>query len=393
MYSKSVQNINNLSDQILKVLHKVCGKDKLVLHEPQFCGNEWIYTKDCLDSNFVSTVGSYVDRFEEELKSYTGAKHVIAMINGTSALHMALLLIGIKPGDEILLPSLTFVATANAVNYCGAIPHFIDSNEDTLGIDSSALSSWLNQIAEIRGNKCFNKQTGRPIHALIPMHTFGHPCDLDNLKKIAHDYKLIMVEDAAESIGSWYKGCHTGTIGQIGILSFNGNKTITTGGGGAILTNDDKLAKRAKHLSTTAKKPHRWIYEHDEIGFNYRLPNINAALGCAQLEQLPDFLTSKRRLFTRYAEAFDSLKQVRLISEPAGSKSNYWLQTIVLDESVANQQNAVLKITNDYNIMTRPVWTLLHKLKPYHNFPKAPLPIAESLERRIINIPSSVGLA
>ncbi|MFJ3044299.1 LegC family aminotransferase [Herbaspirillum chlorophenolicum] len=384
---------NDLPQQIVRALQQVCGQGPVALHEPRFSGQEWEYLKACLDSTFVSSVGKYVDRFEADLAAFTGAKHAIAVVNGTAALHVALLLAGVERDDEVLLPALTFAATANAVHYCGAIPHLVDSSEDSLGIDPQALRAWLGTTARREGGVCINTRTGRRIRALLPMHAFGHPCDIDGLLGVAHDFGLVLVEDAAESLGSWYQGRHTGTFGLLGTLSFNGNKTITTGGGGAILINDSALARRAKHLTTTAKLPHRWSYVHDEVGFNYRLPNINAALGCAQLEQLPGFLASKRHLFERYREAFSSIPQVRLVAEPQGCTSNYWLQTLLLDAGVEQRRDDVLDATNTAGMMTRPAWELMHRLAPYAACPTAPLPVAESLARRLINIPSSAGLA
>lgn len=388
-----MQTPQNIPAQVVQALTQVCGPGPVALHEPRFGGQEWSYVKDCLDSTFVSSVGAYVDRFEADLARFTGAKHAVAVVNGTAALHVALLLAGVVPGDEVLIPALTFIATANAVHYCGATPHFVDSNLETLGLDPVALREWLKHCSEQRGGVCVNKQTGRPIRALLPMHTLGHPCDLAGLLAVAGEFGLALVEDAAESLGSLYQSRHTGTSGLLGTLSFNGNKTITTGGGGAILTNDTALARRAKHVTTTAKRPHSWAFEHDEVGYNYRMPNINAALGCAQLEQLPGFLQSKRRLYARYAAAFAATPEISLVAEPAGCESNYWLQAILLNEAVAGQRDEVLKATNDAGLMTRPVWTLLHRLTPYLDAPRAPLPVAESLERRLINIPSSAGLA
>lgn len=382
-----------LAAAVLARLQQTLGNRSVALHEPVFAGAEWTYLKECLDTTFVSSVGTFVDRFEADLAAYTGARHAVAVVNGTAALHVALLLAGVEPGDEVLVPTLTFVATANAVRYCGATPHFMDSDEGTLGMAPEALRAWLDAMSEMRSGVCANRHTGRPIRALLPMHTFGHPCDLDGLLAIARDFGLELVEDAAESIGSYYGSRHTGTLGRLGTLSFNGNKTITTGGGGAIITSDPDLARRAKHLTTTAKVPHRWEYVHDEVGFNYRLPNINAALGCAQLEQLPGFLDSKRRLFERYAAAFRDLPSVRLMSEPEGCISNYWLQTLVLDETVSSERDKVLATTNAAGVMTRPAWGLMHRLAPYRDCPRAPTPVAESLERRIVNIPSSAGLA
>jgi len=382
-----------LASAILDRLRQVLGDRPVALHEPVFKGSEWLYLKECLDTTFVSSVGKFVDRFEADLAAFTGAQHAVAVVNGTAALHVALLLADVKPGDEVLVPTLTFVATANAVRYCGATPHFVDCDERTLGMCPTSLREWLNSATDQRAGLCVNRRTGRVIRALLPMHTFGHPCDMDGLLAVAHDFGLVVVEDAAESIGSYYHGRHTGTLGRVGTLSFNGNKTITTGGGGAILTNDASLAQRAKHLTTTAKVPHRWEYVHDATGFNYRLPNINAALGCAQLEQLPSFLASKRRLFDRYVTAFYDVPGVRLVREPAGCTSNFWLQTLVLDAAFADERDSVLATTNDAGVMTRPAWGLMHRSAPYLDCPHAPTPVAVSLERRIINIPSSAGLA
>ena len=386
--------MSTLSQTITESIQQALNSPKefVPLHEPSFSGNESKYVQECIESTFVSSVGKFVDRFEKEIADYTRAKYAVAVVNGTAALHVTLLLAGVESGDEVLVPALSFVATANAIRYCGAVPHFVDSEERTLGMDPEALRNYLQSSSEQRDGICVNRNTGCPIRAIIPVHIFGHPCDLDGLLAIASDFNLALIEDAAESLGSTYQGQHTGTFGLLGTLSFNGNKTITTGGGGAILTDDPKLAKRAKHLTTTAKLPHRWEYLHDEVGYNYRMPNLNAALGCAQLEELPEFLASKRRLFGCYQEAFQSIPQVRLFAEPAGSRSNYWLQTLLLDDSVANQRDAILEATNSAGLMTRPVWKLLHKLAPYCDCPCAPVPVAESLERRIVNLPSSPGL-
>jgi perosamine synthetase len=383
---------SNWQQEIVSAIKSVVGDGPLALHEPRFHGNEWSYLKECLDSTFVSSVGKFVDRFEDDLANFTGAKRAVAVVNGTAALHVALRLAGVEAGDEVLLPALTFIATANAVAYCQATPHFVDSEERSLGMDAVALREYLSTITEIRNGQCINSRTGRVIRAMVPMHTFGHPVDIGALLAIAHDFHLQLIEDAAESLGSTVGGQHTGTFGLMGTLSFNGNKTITTGGGGAILTNDVKLGKRAKHITTTAKLPHRWNFVHDEVGFNYRLPNLNAALGCAQLEQLPGFLHDKRRLFERYQAAFANVPGVHLVAEPAGSSSNYWLQTLLLDSAHAEQRDAVLAATNDAGLMTRPIWALMNRLPMYANSPSAPLPVAESLEQRVINIPSSSGL-
>jgi perosamine synthetase len=387
MYTNS-----NLPKDIVRAIKSVVGDGPLGLHEPRFNGNEWVYLKECLDSTFVSSVGKFVDRFEDDLANFTGAKRAVAVVNGTAALHVALRLAGVEAGDEVLLPALTFIATANAVAYCQATPHFVDSEERSLGMGAVALREYLSSITEIHNGQCVNRSSGRVIRAMVPMHTFGHPVDIETLLAVARDFRLQLIEDAAESLGSTVGGRHTGTFGLMGTLSFNGNKTITTGGGGAILTNDVELGKRAKHITTTAKLPHRWNFVHDEVGFNYRLPNLNAALGCAQLEQLPGFLRDKRRLFEQYQAAFANVPGVHLVAEPAGCISNYWLQTLLLDSIHADQRDAMLAATNDAGFMTRPIWALMNRLPMYVNAPRAPLPVAESLEQRVINIPSSSGL-
>jgi len=380
---------SSLPRKIVGAIQSVVGSDSSALHEPCFAGNEWIYLKECLDSTFVSSVGKFVDRFESDLATYTGAKHVVAVVNGTSALHIALQLAGVKADDEVLVPALTFIATANAVSYCGATPHFVDSEERTLGLDPHALREHLQSVSEIRNRQCINRNTGRVIRVVVPVHTFGHPVDIDGFLAVARDFHLAIVEDAAESIGSTYHGLHTGTFGLMGILSFNGNKAITTGGGGVILTNNTEIAHRAKHLTTTAKLPHRWEYAHDEIGYNYRMPNINAALGCAQLEQLSGFLEGKRKLFESYQSAFASVPLVKVVSEPADCRSNYWLQTLLLDGSATDQQEDILEVTNGVGLMIRPAWMLLNRLKPYVDCPRMDLSVAESLQKRLINLPSS----
>jgi aminotransferase in exopolysaccharide biosynthesis len=383
---------SQLASRLVEAIRMVCGPGRVALHEPRFAGEEWNYLKDCLDSTFVSSVGQYVDRFELELAQYTGARHAIAVANGTAALHIALQLAGVVRNDEVLIPTLTFIATANAVSYCGATPHFADSTERTLGLDPRALREYLNDIAELRDGCCVNSVTGKIMRAVVPMHAFGHPAEIDDLLAVARDFKLALVEDAAESLGSTVGGRHTGTFGLLGTLSFNGNKTITTGGGGAILTNDAALARHAKHLTTTAKLPHRWNYVHDEIGYNYRMPNLNAALGCAQLRQLPGFIEAKRHLFERYRNALAGIAGARLFEEPAGCRSNYWLQTLLLDASETEIRDAILAATNDAGLMTRPTWGLIHKLAPYRKCPRMNLPVAESLEKRLINLPSSSQL-
>jgi len=381
-----------VAEQVVVALRAVVGPGPVALHEPSFQGNEWRYLKECLDSTFVSSVGKFVDRFETDLAAYTGAKHAVAVVNGTAALHIALKLAGVNPDDEVLVPALTFVATANAVTYCNATPHFVDSETRTLGVDAVKLREYLTSHTEQRASQCLNRATGRVIRALVPMHTFGHPADLDGLLSVAHDFNIALVEDAAESLGSYYHGRHTGTLGRMGTLSFNGNKTITTGGGGAILTNDPELARHAKHLTTTAKLQHAWEYRHDEIGYNYRLPNLNAALGCAQLEQLPGMLTAKMELFQRYQMAFARVRGIKLMTEPEHCRSNYWLQTLKLNPECADQRDAVLQAANDAGFMTRPSWILMHELSPFKDCPRMDLECARSLSQRLINIPSSSGL-
>jgi perosamine synthetase len=381
-----------LGENITAAIQSVVGLEPVALHEPNFDGNESLYLKECLDSTYVSSVGKFVDQFEAELANYTGAKYAVSLVNGTAALHISLKLAGVQAGDEVLLPALTFVATANSIAYCDAIPHFVDSEERTLGIDGTKLREYLlGNTSQVSG-KCTNKITGRTIRALVPMHTFGHPSDLETLLSIAHDFNIALVEDAAESLGSYYCGQHTGTFGLLGTLSFNGNKTITTGGGGAILTNNLDLARHAKHLTTTAKMRHAWEFRHDEIGYNYRMPNLNAALGCAQLESLPSKLRAKRDLFDRYQSAFADFQGVELFVQPDSCQSNYWLQTLLLDENQSENRNLVLEATNAAGIMTRPAWVLMNELTPFKGSPCADLTTAQSLSRRIINIPSSPNL-
>jgi Predicted pyridoxal phosphate-dependent enzyme apparently involved in regulation of cell wall biogenesis len=359
------------------------------LHAPCFIGNEKKYLNECIDSTYVSSVGKFVDRFEEMTAAYTGAAKAVVCVNGTNALHLALELVGVKPGDEIITQALTFIATANAISYCFAHPVFIDVDKDTMGLSPEKMKEWLSENVEIKGNECFNKNTGRRIKACIPMHTFGHPVHLDELINVCEEYHLTVIEDAAESLGSFYKGKHTGTFGKIGILSFNGNKTITTGGGGMLLFRDEETGVLAKHLSTQAKVPHRWEFVHDHIGYNYRMPNINAALGCAQMEHLPEFVNNKRELAQRYADFFNSIG-IRFFIEPQGCSSNYWLNAILLKDK--EERDAFLKYSNDNGIMTRPIWQLMNRLPMFSNCQSGDLSNSEWLEERVVNIPSSVRL-
>jgi aminotransferase in exopolysaccharide biosynthesis len=384
--------MNTLTSKILDGVRSTLGQQKAALHEPTFEGNEWKYLKECLDSTYVSSVGKFVDQFETNLAEYTGAKYVISVVNGTAALHIALKLAGVSEGDEVLVPALTFVATANAVTYCNAIPHFVDSSEINLGMDAGKLRDYLKNSTQLINGKCVNSFTKKVISAMIPMHTFGHPADMESLLAISRDFNIALIEDAAESLGSYYFGKHTGTFGLFGIISFNGNKVITTGGGGAILTNDIVLAKRAKHITTTAKVPHRSEFIHDEIGYNYRMPNINAALGCAQLEDLQFKLRAKRRLFHLYKENLANISEIRIIEEPANCISNYWLQTIRINQENEFLREEVIETTNNEGYMTRPAWQLISGLKPYNNFPRMELDTSESLVKGLMNLPSGSGL-
>jgi len=383
------------AERFVQAIRSVCGEETRTygLHEPSFEGNEWVYVKECLDTGWVSSAGKFVDRFESELADYTGAKRTIAVVNGTAALHVCLQLAGVEPGDEVIIPSLTFVATANAVTYCGGIPHFADCEERTLGMDPEKLRAYLRETVETRDRRCRNRRTGRFISAVVPMHTFGHPVDLDPLAEVCREFGIALVEDAAEALGSLYKGRHVGNHGVLSALSFNGNKIITTGGGGAILTNDASLADRAKHLTTTAKLPHRWEFFHDSVGYNYRMPNINAALGCAQLEQLDGFLAKKRAIADRYRAAFETFPGVQWFPEPPFARSNYWLNVIRLDESFAHLRDSFLAITNDEKIMTRPTWIPMHRLPMYGVCPKMDLSVTDDMVQRIINLPSSSNLS
>lgn len=362
-------------------------RDTVPLHEPVFIGNEKKYVLDCIDSTFVSSVGRFVDVVEEKLADFTGAKYCVMTVNGTSALHVALLLAGVKSETEVITQPLTFVATCNAISYCSAKPVFVDVDEDTLGMSLESLKRFVENNCKLENGKLINKITGRQISAIVPMHTFGHPCRIDEIVKLAKEYNLPVVEDAAESIGSCYKGKHTGTFGLLGILSFNGNKIITSGGGGAILTNDEELVKKAKHITTTAKIPHRWEYYHDSIGYNYRMPNINAALLLGQLENLEKFIKTKRDLAINYNGFFESVG-VKFVLEPEKAFSNYWLNAILLDNRL--ERDEFLEYTNNNGVMTRPCWVLMNKLPMYKDCYTFESKVAEYLEDRLVNIPSGV---
>jgi perosamine synthetase len=363
------------------------------LHEPRLGERERELVLDCIDTNWVSSAGKYVTRFEEMVAVATGSRHAIAIVNGTAALHAALVLEGIRPNDEVLLPSITFVATANAVSHAGAIPHFVDSTWDTLGLDPRALEAHLDAIAVRRNGVWVNKETGRLLRAVVPVHIFGHPVDMAGLETVAAKYDLVVVEDATESLGSTWNGRGCGTFGHSAVLSFNGNKIVTTGGGGTILTDDDALARHARHFTSTAKKSHAWAFEHDEVAYNYRLPNINAALGCAQMERLLAMVQAKRTLAERYLSAFSDIPWARIFVEPAGSRSNYWLNTLILDPEFASERDRLLRALHDHGIRARPLWTPMHLLSMYQDCPRSPLPVAEDMHARCINLPSSPFLA
>jgi aminotransferase in exopolysaccharide biosynthesis len=361
--------------------------DFIPLHAPIFTGQEREYVLDTIDSTFVSSVGAYVDRFERDMVAYTGSPRAVATMNGTAALHIALKLAGVQPGDLVITQPLTFVATCNAIAYCGAEPVFTDVDRHTLGLSPRAMEEWLHNHAQMdEDGVCRTRADKLIIRACLPMHTFGHPADLDGLVEVCARWNIALVEDAAESLGSLYKGRHTGTIGLLGTLSFNGNKIITTGGGGMVLTNET-LGTRAKHITTTAKQPHPYEYVHDEIGYNYRLPNLNSALGCAQLEQLETFIANKRDLAAQYAAHFKG-SDLQFVTEPEDCRSNYWLNAVVCDSR--EQRDMLLKSTNDAGVMTRPIWALMNRLPAYAHCRQGLLTQAEWLEARVVNLPSSV---
>ena len=362
-------------------------KDFIPLHEPLFIGNERKYILDAIDSTFVSSVGAYVNRFEEMMASITGARYAVATVNGTSALHMALLVAGVHPSDEVLTQAFTFIATANAVSYTGANPVFIDIDSKTLGMSADKLQAFLEENVIFKQGTPHNKKTDKRIAACVPMHSFGFPCEIDRIAQLCKNWNIPLIEDAAESLGSYLKGQHTGSFGQIGVFSFNGNKTITCGGGGAIITNDEKLAKLAKHLTTQAKIPHAWEFTHDHIGYNYRMPNLNAALACAQLEQLNDFVSNKRELAVRYSAFFKS-ESINFIVEQSEAKANYWLNVVLLQDR--KERDEFLYFTNENKVMTRPSWTLMNQLPMFTTCQHDGLEVSRHIESRLVNIPSSV---
>lgn len=359
------------------------------LHEPRFVGNERKYVMDAIDSTFVSSVGEYVNRFEALMCRYTGANYAVATVNGTSALHMALLLAGVQRDEEVITQALSFIATANAISYCGASPVFLDVDQDTMGLSVESVRKFLLEHTKQVDGQCINKISGKRIAAVVPMHTFGHPVRIEELVALCTVHNVPIVEDAAESLGSYYKGQHTGTFGLLGAFSFNGNKTVTCGGGGAIVTNDEEIAKKAKHLTTTAKVPHAWEFTHDAVGYNYRMPNLNAAMACAQLEQLDSFVLKKRKLANEY-DRFCIENDIQFMLEPLNTKSNYWLNALCLSDR--GERDMVLKYLNDHAIMCRPIWTLLNKMPMYAHCYAEQQENAQWLEDRIVNLPSSVIL-
>lgn len=377
--------------QIISFIKDVYGTDGFVpLSVPKFTGNEKKYLEECIDTTFVSSVGKFVDRFEEMVAEYTGARKAVVCVSGTNALHMAMMLVGVERDDEVLTQALTFIATCNAISYIGAHPVFVDVDKDTMGLSPKAVKTWLEAHAEIKEGTCYNKTTGRRIKCCVPMHTFGHPVHIDELVEVCKEWHIELVEDAAESIGSFYKGKHTGTFGKVGAISFNGNKTITTGGGGMLLFMDEELGQLAKHLTTQAKVPHRWEFVHDHIGYNYRMPNINAAIGCAQMEHLEEFVLDKRETAATYAAFFKTMDNVEFFTEPAGCRANYWLNAVILKDKQA--QLEFLQQTNENGVMTRPIWELMNRLPMFEHCQKDGLENTIWLADRVVNIPSSVRI-
>lgn len=367
-----------------------CDLDRIPLSKPKFIGNEKKYLNECIDTTFVSSVGKFVDHFENDMAAYTGANKAVVCVSGTNALHMALILVGVERSDEVLTQALTFIATCNAISYIGAHPVFIDVDKTTMGLSPDALKEWLVKNAEIRKGQCYNKNTGRRLKACVPMHTFGHPVRIEEIADICAEYHIELVEDAAESIGSKYKGKHTGLFGKVGALSFNGNKTITTGGGGMLLFMDEELGVLAKHLTTQAKVPHRWEFRHDYIGYNYRMPNINAALGCAQLENLDKFIEDKRQTAEQYKEFFSHINGIDFFCEPENCFSNYWLNAVLLPNKETQQE--FLQYTNDHGVMTRPIWVLMNRLPMFEHCEHDGLENTIWFADRVVNIPSSVRI-
>jgi perosamine synthetase len=384
--------VDNLEDFIGRI-RQVTGPSTGGLHEPSFQGNEKKYLAECIDSGYVSSVGAFVTAFEKSVRDFVGAKHAVAIVNGTAALHLALLAVGVRPGDEVIVPAMSFVATANAVSHAGAIAHFVDVDEATWGIDPLMLRSHLAHVGEMKDGRLQNKETGRPIIAVVPMHALGHPVAIAPLIEVAEEFGLVVLEDAAESLGSFVGDRHTGLFGRLGVFSFNGNKTITTGGGGVVVTDDEALARKLKHISTTARVPHAYEFDHDAFGYNYRMPNINAALGLAQMEQLLGLIAAQRDLFELYDKAFAGSPFGEVRQETAGTKSNYWLQAISLTGGGNTKKDQLIKGCVDAGVSVRPLWKPLNRLTPYSSHPSAATPVTEDLYERVICLPSSAFLA
>ncbi len=384
------KNIENQNQAVINFIKSLYNKNKFIpLHEPKFLGNEKKYLNQCINSTYVSSVGKFVDLFEEKIAKFTNIKYAIATTNGTSAIHTSLILANVDQNCEVITQSLNFVASCNAISYCNAKPIFIDVDKDTMGLSPTALRNFLEKNTNVKNKKCINTKTGKVIKACIPMHSYGHPCRIEEIKKICDKYSIFLIEDAAESLGSFYKNQHTGTFGQLGTISFNGNKIITSGGGGCIITNSKVLARRAKHLTTTAKTPHKWEFNHDMTGFNYRMPNLNAALLIAQLEKLNEFIINKRKLANKYDSFFRNIEYT-FFKEPKNCKSNYWLNSIILKNK--KQRDQFLEDTNFKGIMTRPIWKLMNKLSMFKNAQCGDLKNSKWLYERVVNIPSSVTL-
>jgi aminotransferase in exopolysaccharide biosynthesis len=384
------KNSDNQNSAVINFIKSVYNKDQFIpLHEPRFLGNEKKYLNECIDSTFVSSAGKFVEDFEEKIAKYAGAKYAIATSSGTSALHISMIVAGVDKDSEVITQPLTFVATCNAISYCNAKPIFVDVEKDTMGLSPFALKAFLENNTTIKNKQCINNKTSKVVKACVPMHTYGHPCKIDKIKKICDEHYIFLIEDAAESVGTLYKNRHTGTFGQLGAMSFNGNKIITAGGGGCIVTDDKTLAEKAKHLSTTAKVPHKWDFNHDIVGYNYRMPNLNAALLVAQLEKLNDFIINKRNLANKYEVFFKSMNY-NFFKEPKDSKSNYWLNSIMLKDK--NQRDKFLEETNSKGIMTRPIWTLMNKLPMFKDAQCDDLKNSKWLDERVVNIPSSPTL-
>ena len=381
--------INKNLDRIIKSIQEVTGNKKCSLHEPWFDKSEIKYLTKAIKSNSVSTYGGETVKFENEIKKFTGSKYAVALINGSTALYLSLYLIGVNRDTEVLVPALNYIASANAVVQLGGTPHFVDVEEQTLGPDVEKLDSYLSSKCKVINGFCHNKETKKKIVAIIVTHIFGHPAKIKDILRLCSKYKIELIEDAAEALGSFYHGRHVGYFGRAGVLSFNGNKIITTGGGGAIITNSKKFADKMKLISTNFRKPHRWLYKHNELGFNYRMPSLNAQLGIAQIKKIKNFIKLKRSLYQKYKAAFIDIKELKLMKEMMGSKSNYWLQTLILNKANLKFRDLIIKKTNDLNIGTRPVWQTLNKNNHLKFYPKMDLKNAINLEKRIINLPSS----